>query len=70
MKNLVSSVIVQASETLRETESIRWGQSLYNALHSIAPPLAFLVQGTSLDPFFDDSKVPEFLTWLAMKEEQ
>lgn len=69
MKNLVSSVIVEASSSLRETEALRWGQSLFNALSSIAPPLAALVQGTRLDPFFDDSNVPEFLVWLAMKEE-
>lgn len=38
----------------------REGQSRINALALVAPEIADEVVGTSLDCFYDDSRVPEF----------
>lgn len=43
----------------------RWGQTLYNVLKVTNLDLAVdLCLMPELDPFYDDAKVPAFLTWL------
>ena len=42
----------------------RRGQTYFNVLHQIRPDLASRVRATRLDPFHDDRRVPEFLSWV------
>lgn len=39
----------------------RQGQWFYNTLVLVRPDIAYEVLGSSLDPFFDDARLPEFL---------
>lgn len=51
----------------------RNGQAAFNVLYSMHPELAQEIRGTDLDPFYDDSRLYAFYTWvyerLAQKEE-
>lgn len=47
----------------------REGQRAFNALYAIRPDLAEQVRGTDLDPFYDDSRLPDFHAWLVMAVE-
>lgn len=42
----------------------RKGQALMNALKRVHPGLYEKVNGTPLDPFYVDARVPDFLTML------
>jgi hypothetical protein len=42
----------------------RTGQSAFNALHSVRPDLADRVRGTIIDPFYDDEKFMDFLSFV------
>lgn len=46
----------------------RPGQAAYNALHSIEPEIADLIRGSLKDPFYDDSRLPDFWAELATWE--
>jgi hypothetical protein len=46
---------------------MRYGQALFNALHSADPELAEKIRGTKADPFFSDSKIPDF--WRRLETE-
>jgi len=48
----------------------RLGQALFNALQELAPMVANSVRGTDLDPFYDDKKCENFLTYLREIEER
>jgi hypothetical protein len=40
---------------------LRWGQTYFNVLCKYAPNLALNLQGTDLDPFCSDHKIPQFI---------
>jgi hypothetical protein len=40
----------------------RKGQALFNALYKVHPGLADKVRATPLDPFYQDDRIPDFLT--------
>lgn len=42
----------------------RRGQALFNHLHDVRTDLAERIRGTNLDPFYDDSRLDDTLTWL------
>lgn len=44
--------------------SWRLGQTLFNVLYDVRPGLAGLVRGTEFDPFYTDSNLPAFLTYI------
>lgn len=41
--------------------SLRDGQAYFNALHEVDPKLADELSGTELDPYYVDSRIPDFL---------
>ena len=43
---------------------IRKGQAYFNEAYNINPKLVNQVRGTELDPFYIDSRVPEFIKFL------
>ena len=43
---------------------LRWGQTYFNVLSKHAPNLALSVQGTDLDPFYSDHKIPQFIQYV------
>jgi hypothetical protein len=47
------------------TTHLRLGQIAYNLLSDCRKDLSEKVVGTEFDPFYDDSKLPAFYTWLA-----
>lgn len=40
---------------------IRRGQAMYNRLTEIAPDVALEINGTELDPFYQDDRIDDFL---------
>lgn len=42
----------------------RKGQALFNALVKVHPGLAEKVRMTPLDPFYQDDRIPDFLTMI------
>lgn len=40
--------------------SWRTGQTVYNLLDKVRPDLSFMVAGSDVDPFYDDSRLPLF----------
>jgi hypothetical protein len=52
--------ISHTSETYRKTYyDWRRGQCLFNALVAVAPSIGEQIRGTDVDPFYNDSKIPE-----------
>jgi hypothetical protein len=43
-----------------QPSDLRMGQFFYNSLHDVRPDLAERVAGTDDDPFYLDSRLPEF----------
>lgn len=43
----------------------RKGQALFNYLFLVRPDLANAIQGSDLDPFYSDERIPACLSWLA-----
>lgn len=43
----------------------RKGQAYFNALSTAAPKMAEAVRGTDADPFYDDSRLPDFFLAIA-----
>lgn len=61
--------VLRRSEVLREQHPLwRRGQRLFEALADINRPLAFDVEGTDVDPYYDDSRVVVFFGWIIEKE--
>jgi hypothetical protein len=48
-------------EVLGTNRTLRPGQAYFNVLHDVRPGSANVIRGTHLDPFYDDSRLPEFL---------
>jgi len=47
-------------KTTEERGDLRYGQWYFNCLYSINPQLAGRIAGTQVDPYHDDSRIPEF----------
>lgn len=45
----------------RDNPEHRFGQVCFNILYELDPNFASTFTGTSIDPFFDDTRTPEFL---------
>ena len=43
----------------------RKGQAFFNELLVVRPDIAERVRGTVLDPFYQDARLPEFLSFVA-----
>jgi hypothetical protein len=43
---------------------IRYGQASFNALAEMRPDLATQIVGSARDPFHDNSRLPDFYTWV------
>lgn len=43
----------------------RKGQAFFNQLAEVRPDLAERVRGTVLDPFYQETRLPEFLSFVA-----
>lgn len=52
----------------QESLCLRFGQALFDALTEIKPDLAERVRGTSIDPFYDDRRIQDFLQWIRTEE--
>lgn len=48
----------------RENPNWRTGQTYFNTLNQVRQDLADAIRGTNLDPFYVDSKVPQFLAYV------
>lgn len=48
----------------RNNPDEREGQAAYTVLHSLRQDLAERVDGSRLDPFYSDDRLPAFLGWL------
>lgn len=59
--------VVAAAREWVAYPSYRWGQALFNVLHSMRPELADEIRGTTMDPFHRDDMAPVFLGWVATK---
>jgi hypothetical protein len=57
---------VQACE---EHPEWRKGQSIFNALWEVDPALALKMQGTDVDPFYENSRNLDAMTWIARQYE-
>lgn len=55
--------VLHASTQLRDTE-LRAGQLFYNVLWDFRPGLATQIQGTELDPYYDDTRLSAFLLYV------
>lgn len=53
------------AEALAAGGSQRRGQAYFNVLHDIDPSLAKSICGTGLDPFYNDKRLPAFLSHVA-----
>ena len=42
----------------------RYGQFLFNLLHTLRPDLANQIRGTSNDPFYDNEVIFDFVKWV------
>lgn len=47
--------------------SQRMGQAYFNTLHDLHPEIADDFRGGRLDPFYDDTRMPDFLAFLAQE---
>jgi hypothetical protein len=63
---LIIAVVSLAGKTRKEKPTLRYGQSLFNALYDLAPELADSIRGnSSIDPFYSDEHVEAFFIWLS-----
>lgn len=58
-------LILHAVRYHAEHPEQRIGQACFNAVHEVEPEVANLVRGTTLDPFYRDERLPEFLGHVA-----
>jgi hypothetical protein len=61
MTEKFSGCLKQVAVIKAENDHLRFGQVCFNVLYDLDPDFACTVLGTADDPFFDDSRVPEFL---------
>ncbi len=55
----------RAVAALRLAEpALRHGQAAFNALHTVNQPLALRIIGSTLDPYYDDSRLAAFATFV------
>jgi hypothetical protein len=50
--------------TLTTYPEWRLGQAFYNVLDANRPDIARKIQGTMRDPFYQDTRIPTFLTFV------
>jgi len=61
-----SPIVKLTAELLRENPQLRYGQALFNALHTLHPERANEIRGSRLDPFFlsiEKGSEIEFMFW-------
>lgn len=54
----------RASRHKAENPQMRAGQAFYNVLHSVDTQLADKIRSTSVDPYYDDSRLAGFLSYV------
>lgn len=54
----------EASAYIAENKHVRCGQAYYNVLYEVSPGIAASIDGTPLDPFFNDRAIPDFLSFV------
>lgn len=54
----------QVKDILEEYPMLRRGQVMFNVLSEIKPEMARDIMDTDKDPFYDDSKIPEFIKYI------
>lgn len=54
----------QVKETLKEYPMLRKGQAMFNVLYEIRQDIADNITNTDIDPFYDDSKIPQFIKYI------
>lgn len=54
-------------KTRKKYPYLREGQTFFNILSEACPPLAEEIQGTPLDPFYNDDLIPSVKVWLKKK---
>lgn len=52
---------IELYEFFRSQQKHRTGQAVFNAAHAVVPKKVNALWGTSVDPFYDDSRVVAFL---------
>jgi len=67
MKTKFAELMFNASVMMNEQPNLRYGQALYNCLVDINPQLVTSINNTEIDPFYDNNKVPAFLTFITDK---
>ena len=57
-----SDFVTAAANYTADTAPRSWrtGQAAYNLLDTVRPDLSFMVAGSDIDPFHDDSRLPLF----------
>lgn len=60
----IGRVLGRARNMRTQEPDLRRGQAVFNAAAELFPGPTRLLAGTSVDPFYQDSKVPFFLTQL------
>ncbi len=61
MDNTFGGYLQEANDLWLRQRVQRRGQMFFNVLAFTRPDLAEPVRGTALDPFHDDSRIPDFL---------
>lgn len=56
--------LVHCTIQMSNHKNWRYGQTLYNELYKIKPDLANKIRCTDYDPFYKDSDIPVFLTFI------
>lgn len=54
----------QVVRYLNANLDMRYGQAVYNVLHAVDQDAARAINGTHLDPYYDDTIVPKTYEWL------
>jgi hypothetical protein len=67
---LTRSMFVRKYASIRQEENPewRWGQTIFNVTSDLYPRLADMARGSIRDPFYLDSRVDGFLSWLDRQE--
>jgi hypothetical protein len=52
---------------MRKRRGLRKGQTFFDVLSEMEPELAHRLTDTADDPFYDDAKLPQFLTHVAQE---
>jgi hypothetical protein len=62
--DIVDEIVVTACETIAKNHFLRYGQALFNTLYERYPELANKITGTDIDPFYKDTNIDKFLSFL------